>query len=256
MGGGWLDWVRFDFYPRPPGGGRPIEHQRLDNPVEFLSTPSGWRATIFMCCANPDENGFLSTPSGWRATRGKACLNVLSGDISIHALRVEGDDTTLVLGRTTADFYPRPPGGGRPGVGEKSDGSYVDFYPRPPGGGRRFTARPLSAMRPFLSTPSGWRATPETPWEDCDEDDVFLSTPSGWRATQFPEYEDLVLLISIHALRVEGDLFVRIDAGIISRFLSTPSGWRATAAVHHSIHGLGISIHALRVEGDAQTRAR
>ena len=21
-GGGWLGWVRFDFYPRPPGGGR------------------------------------------------------------------------------------------------------------------------------------------------------------------------------------------------------------------------------------------
>ena len=57
-------------------------------------------------------------------------------------------------------------------------------------------------------------------------------------------------LISIHALRVEGDLFIRIDAGIISyfyprppgggrraeggrtarssTFLSTPSGWRAT----------------------------
>ena len=35
--------------------------------------------------------------------------------ISIHALRVEGDEVTAeVDARKLADFYPRPPGGGRP----------------------------------------------------------------------------------------------------------------------------------------------
>ena len=34
---------------------------------EFLSTPSGWRATSFLVlCSNVPV--FLSTPSGWRAT--------------------------------------------------------------------------------------------------------------------------------------------------------------------------------------------
>ena len=33
--------------------------------------------------------------------------------ISIHALRVEGDRRSLSFGRSTQNFYPRPPGGGR-----------------------------------------------------------------------------------------------------------------------------------------------
>ena len=56
------------FYPRPPGGGRPIPVVFLDMIAEFLSTPSGWRATI---------TGIITG----------ACDLI----ISIHALRVEGD---------------------------------------------------------------------------------------------------------------------------------------------------------------------
>ena len=55
------------FYPRPPGGGRPI-----------TEVQDGWGKL------------FLSTPSGWRATR-LIVAELDSGDISIHALRVEGD---------------------------------------------------------------------------------------------------------------------------------------------------------------------
>ena len=42
--------------------------------------------------------------------------------ISIHALRVEGD-TLVVYNRVKAesDFYPRPPGGGRPERKDKRD---------------------------------------------------------------------------------------------------------------------------------------
>ena len=80
----------------------------------------------------------------------------------------------------------------------------------------------------------------------------FLSTPSGWRATV-----DLIWLrtgvgISIHALRVEGDIS---DYGIIlykEVFLSTPSGWRATRAHYIINRQQKISIHALRVEGDSK----
>ena len=42
------------------------------NPIaamQFLSTPSGWRATVIDFCEVLEYNGFLSTPSGWRATK-------------------------------------------------------------------------------------------------------------------------------------------------------------------------------------------
>ena len=58
--------------------------------------------------------------------------------------------------------------------------------------------------------------------------------------------------ISIHALRVEGDIQLAYAAIIRAQFLSTPSGWRATRL--HIGAGLAalISIHALRVEGDSK----
>ena len=56
----------------------------------------------------------------------------------------------------------------------------------------------------------------------------FLSTPSGWRATSRVVPTGSSVLISIHALRVEGDCSSRGSQGRRGR----------------------ISIHALRVEGD------
>ncbi len=34
------------FYPRPPGGGRLNNVSQIKTPYTFLSTPSGWRATV------------------------------------------------------------------------------------------------------------------------------------------------------------------------------------------------------------------
>ena len=101
--------------------------------------------------------------------------------ISIHALRVEGDHLPLSFLHTVLYFYPRPPGGGRP---------------------KSITV--VTAALLFLSTPSGWRATFS-----------YGLTPVSFR-------------ISIHALRVEGDLSV----------------------ICYLYNTIGISIHALRVEGD------
>ena len=57
---------------------------------------------------------FLSTPSGWRATETWKLI-ILNGTISIHALRVEGDGVSASgLLPFSQNFYPRPPGGGRP----------------------------------------------------------------------------------------------------------------------------------------------
>ena len=78
----------------------------------------------------------------------------------------------------------------------------------------------------FLSTPSGWRATHVE--DRAGRAAKFLSTPSGWRATGTKNESYLYSAISIHALRVEGDI----------------------EYLKKSIEFERISIHALRVEGD------
>ena len=79
----------FDFYPRPPRGGRPTSVGCVTFWFLFLSTPSARRATS----------------RGREAGRRTA--------ISIHALREEGDGHQTVNIMIAVDFYPRPPRGGR-----------------------------------------------------------------------------------------------------------------------------------------------
>ena len=132
------------------------------------------------------------------------------------------------------------------------DGFRQDFYPRPPRGGR--------------PSPGGKHSTGF----------VFLSTPSARRATASGQALTPVDLISIHALREEGDhstpicicccayFYPRPPRGGRQRtsqqtageseFLSTPSARRATGTNDQQIQDYLISIHALREEGDSKNR--
>ena len=117
---------------------------------------------------------------------------------------MEGDAGTVVWAQVWDDFYPRPPGGGRPcSAAITRRGGHC--YPRPPGGGRHNRRRERHCPRNFYPRPPGggrlWG------WIVGCKTSLFLSTPSGWRATS-------------------GDL-VRDNKRY--KFLSTPSGWRATA---------------------------
>ena len=147
-----------NFYPRPPGGGRPGTSRTTFAVVIFLSTPSGWRATcgarmasrladIFIHALRVEGDVklllvlevfgvFLSTPSGWRATTGNV-TGVHTHWIFIHALRVEGD---LRAGYGSANRYPIFIHALRVEGDDLSIYLWYnlgDFYPRPPGGGRR-----------------------------------------------------------------------------------------------------------------------
>ena len=146
------------FYPRPPGGGRQILMRLSQLLSEFLSTPSGWRATVVLValfprcfnfyprppgggrpfCISKDicvYNFYPRPPGGGRLShsmfpRTAETISIhalrVEGDkiapfvkhlhyISIHALRVEGDKSIFDrLRRRIRNFYPRPPGGGRP----------------------------------------------------------------------------------------------------------------------------------------------
>ena len=217
------------FYPRPPRGGRPPAYDRWYRLLEFLSTPSARRATTAYqrqksshtdFYPRPPRGGrrlcaseiqfffeFLSTPSARRATL--SCGGVISaGEISIHALREEGDLSGGAYTTHRLNFYPRPPRGGRRGRSNKPQKNN-DFYPRPPRGGRHAMIWQEWFRDQFLSTPSARRATPR-----------FLRGRQSRR-------------ISIHALREEGDWRNSTKRPVCSNFYPRPPrGGR------HSIPGL------------------
>ena len=219
----------FNFYPRPPRGGRRcFSSTRVTQKYFYPRPPRGGRRGGIL--KDTARRLFLSTPSARRATGGPA-----------HP--AARDD----------NFYPRPPRGGRL-LSNKCIccRSSPDFYPRPPRGGRL-------TLLPFHSSGS-----------------AFLSTPSARRATVCLTSCILCFLISIHALREEGDhgipckwaltenFYPRPPRGgrqsgsipphPMAVFLSTPSARRATRNASAWIHQDLISIHALREEGDARRR--
>ena len=145
---------------------------------------------------------FLSTPSARRATitSGK-CPDC--AEISIHALREEGDRTPCPRTYKVYHFYPRPPRGGRPdAVPCRYASTY--FYPRPPRGGRPIT----SGKCP-----------------DCAEISIHALREEGDRKQTG---RDMRTPISIHALREEGDADAKARLIAAIKFLSTPSARRAT----------------------------
>ena len=107
---------------------------------------------------------------------------------------------------------------------------------------------------------------------------IFLSTPSARRATHQVDHVRHIGVISIHALREEGDWVLASAMLAASIFLSTPSARRATQESEQNtstttyfyprpprggrpikeeraLELLEISIHALREEGDTRPLA-
>ena len=166
--------------------------------TEFLSTPSARRATLCGRSGHrPRDYFYPRPPRGGRHHNQQR--GVASVQISIHALREEGDSFARSFSRGRTDFYPRPPRGGRPhssgpqpspwpisihALREEGDCMHRElcasassyFYPRPPRGGRHY-------LRP---------------------DDLDLSA------------------ISIHALREEGDSFPILTSFSLKDFYPRP----------------------------------
>ena len=102
----------WNFYPRPPRGGRRRRVQMIRRKEYFYPRPPrGGRPST----AGPKKGAmiFLSTPSARRATPRSVRFHS-SRNISIHALREEGDASSLSSSSPGINFYPRPPRGGRP----------------------------------------------------------------------------------------------------------------------------------------------
>ena len=123
----------------------------------FLSTPSARRATrVGLTCKFIAQ--FLSTPSARRATLVQQAVNTAM-NISIHALREEGDLHRHTGEPAGSDFYPRPPRGGRPKASlDKRIIDNISIHALREEGDQNY--RPLcSVQKLFLSTPSARRAT-------------------------------------------------------------------------------------------------
>ena len=177
----------------------------------------------------------------------------------------------LWSGWTVADFYPRPPRGGRRRKSRSNPWwsiflstpsarratrfslcfliSTSNFYPRPPRGGRRTSRTEHRQYKQFLSTPSARRATRcllgATPRYAIsihalrEEGDV-----GGHHA------EGQSRPISIHALREEGDARRRSSTSSTSYFYPRPPRGGRPQCNQGRCIALKISIHALREEGD------
>ena len=145
----WTKRLHNHFYPRPPRGGRRDRHSKFKSITRFLSTPSARRATSAEAAAN----------RAWQ--------------ISIHALREEGDNSFQCSQSSRLDFYPRPPRGGRPYVAGYVTKKTYDFYPRPPRGGRLRHSSKLQQDKGYFypRPPRGGRRA-KAAIEDADEMNV------------------------------------------------------------------------------------
>ena len=102
-----------------------------------------------------------------------------------------------------------------------------DFYPRPPRGGRRKGIIDFSPAQP----------------------DFYPRPPRGGRHAVDRHFAVPVLVISIHALREEGDCLPGCRVRLARLFLSTPSARRATAKTerkHPAFVSLYTSLHKLQ----------
>ena len=175
-----------DFYPRPPQGGRRFSGLCLDLRIDISihalrkegdrQRRTAYESESISIHALRKEGdppsqilhqalGDISIHALRKEGDRDRCRNAQAGyRISIHALRKEGDPlpSALMLSRkaflstpsarratkrelhprrTSRNFYPRPPQGGRPSRWSASWSREQNFYPRPPQGGRQRVPR-------------------------------------------------------------------------------------------------------------------
>ncbi len=239
-----------NFYPRPPRGGRQRRPPGRREARGFLSTPSARRATTKNILHRIIYPLFLSTPSARRAT-GRLCLTVPIPTISIHALREEGDPSSSPLAIASANFYPRPPRGGRQRCPRFQKMCFT-FLSTP--SARRAT--PLQGTRPatrypFLSTPSARRATTVLFRICAVLCNFYPRPPRGGRPTSLPSTTPASSFLSTPSARRATILATLLTYALRNFYPRPPRGGRPGALVCKISSG-AISIHALREESDVE----
>ena len=172
--------------------------------IPFQSTPSAWRETDSGWVAVSNFSVFQSTPSAWRETD----RDVITGfqiAISIHSLRMEGD-----AGSLSCRF---------------SAGS-ISIHSLRMEGDWLYTWHSSGCVI-FQSTPSAWRETHFLFFISCKKIHFNPLPPHGGRPGSYSHKHD-GKHISIHSLRMEGDVNWIGEFFCTIKFQSTPPAWRET----------------------------
>ena len=221
-----------DFYPRPPRGGRPELLPGVRPPVEISIHALREEGDQWGCHNKNSRWRFLSTPSARRATD-HVIARVNAQCISIHALREEGDVTAVEAGTNSNVFLSTPSARRATGAGPApEDRIPISIHAlREEGDSPLMMCETLSAR--FLSTPSARRATILLAPAKYLFWNFYPRPPRGGRPLVI-FFLFLLLPISIHALREEGDALKLWSDEAAELFLSTPSARRATRVTTHS----------------------
>ena len=217
-----------NFNPLPPHGGRPILVLEIFPDDLFQSTPSAWRETLVRAsfsqnleisihslrmegdCENKCRVETLSKISIHSLRMEGDCFfsrNILSGtSISIHSLRMEGDDV----------FIPC------------HDRNFISIHSLRMEGDY-FSNAPCAPPQAFQSTPSAWRETFHRSTNANKSGNFNPLPPHGGRQGHELDKEHLAK-ISIHSLRMEGDVPFTTFVSGTKKFQSTPSAWRETSS--------------------------
>ena len=148
-----------NFYPRPPRGGRlhTVRYSLALFGYFYPRPPRGGRPRPTARAAARSHNFYPRPPRGGRLPREREQHH--GRDISIHALREEGDSPAQIPPQTDRQFLSTP-SARRATPASSMDTSHLsNFYPRPPRGGRQPLSSGRYTAREFLSTPSARRAT-------------------------------------------------------------------------------------------------
>ena len=264
----------FDFYPRPPRGGRRLI--RLFSFIIFSISIPALREEGDFTFGGGDVTLCISIPA--LREEGDVIPLKFCGlvEISIPALREEGDRVGFTYCHLPQKFLSPPSARRATALYPLVPSSYWYFYPRPPRGGRR-ACRSCCCCSPDISIPALREEGDFDQASTKSSDYLFLSPPSARRATEGRWSVCPHPGISIPALREEGDRRGTGERAGRNIFLSPPSARRATAAAGHldSVEGflsppsarrateftfvydpaMVISIPALREEGDRSVAA-
>ena len=192
----------------------------------FLSTPSARRATAG--CGrycNDGQNFYPRPPRGGRRPKWREFANALQ--ISIHALREEGDADDQERVIVFLNFYPRPPRGGRPPTSYRPDMAGVISIHALREEGDAATLPLVATARKFLSTPSARRATCMVFLHCCLCCDFYPRPPRGGRpSVQGLISKNIFAFLSTPSARRATTVLSTPE--LPEEFLSTPSARRAT----------------------------
>ena len=204
----FCDGDRHDFYPRPPRGGRRRALLPLSSAVNFYPRPPRGGRRRALLPLSSAVNFYPRPPRGGRHPQppDRRCQN----QISIHALREEGDMPRSTPTSAGAYFYPRPPRGGRP---------IADYFGIPTGVISIHALREEGDVLMLVSVYVIFTISIHALREEGDSAVQILDT---------------VLNISIHALREEGDFSEHPPFSTITHFYPRPP--RGGRPFHRSGH--------------------